>query len=62
VDEKDFAAGADGQINPAHRPFQGDAVSEGLRDMMALFYDGDVWFLQVGSGRRLPVDTGSNSK
>jgi len=36
VDEKDVAAGADGQINPAHRSFQGDAVSEGLRGVMAL--------------------------
>ena len=35
MDEKDVAAGADGQINPAHRSFQGDAVSEGLRDVMA---------------------------
>jgi hypothetical protein len=35
VDEKDVAAGADGQINPAHRPFQGGAVSEGLRGVKA---------------------------
>jgi len=62
VDEKDVATGADGQIKPAHRPFLDASASEGLRDVMAFFKDGDARLFQAGSGRRLPVDIGPISK